>query len=544
MGFHRPMEETHLVVGFREYMTVFRSWRPRWARLRVLALVCSASCTGGVLAPAAAWADAASEEAAATLVDKVAGNAGQLRVVLQAMPKGGDLHNHLGGSVYAEDFLKVAAARGMCADEGITRIAPPPCPAEREIATMAVADPFTYAKLIDAISTRGFQKGIGPDLVSGHSQFFSSFGKFSPAFPGEVPRWLADAYASAGRNNLVYLELMYNPARLSKYMAEAVDEPLDASMLAASYKREIGAVEGLLDETMADVTRNDAGARKRLGCGTKAARSGCDVAVRYLYSGMRGVAPAMAWRSLLAGFALAHRDPRFVGVNIVMPEDDPVALRDYDLHMAMFRFLEAKYPDVKVTMHAGELALGLVPPLDLENHIAKAVDAGAKRVGHGVDIAYEQAAPETLARMAREGIAVEINLTSNAVILGVEGGEHPLHLYRSMGVPVMLSTDDEGVLRSDMSNEYVRAVTQQGVRYPDLKEMTRASLEYAFVPGGSLWRGHRFGQPVEPCAASLTDAKCVAFLNGNEKARLQARLETRLDAFERGLDRFEMKQGA
>lgn len=521
-------------------MTAVRSWRPKWAGLRALACVFAA----GVLLPAPVQADAASEAATAALVDKVAGNPAQLRVVLQAMPKGGDLHNHLGGSVYAEDFLKVAAAKGLCADEAISRIVPGPCPAERQIGTMAAADPFTYARLIDAISTRGFQKGIGPDLISGHSQFFSSFGKFSPAFPGETPRWLADAYASAGRNNLVYLELMYNPDRLSKYMAEAADEPLDASMLAASYKRDLPVVEALLGDTMADVTRNDAEARKRLGCGTKAARTGCEVAVRYLYSGMRGVAPAMAWRSLLAGFALAHKDPRFVGVNIVMPEDDPVALRDYDLHMAMFRFLEAKYPEVKVTMHAGELSLGLVPPLDLEDHIAKAIDAGATRIGHGVDIAYEKAAPETLARMAREGIAVEINLTSNAVILGVEGGNHPLHLYRSMGVPVMLSTDDEGVLRSDMSNEYVRAVTQQGLHYGDLKDMTRASLEYAFVPGASLWRGHRFDQPVEPCAASLVAAKCGAFLAGNEKARLQARLETNLDAFEHGLDRFETKQGS
>lgn len=497
---------------------------------------------GMVLAAPAAHADAASEAATAALVDKVAGNAARLRVVLQAMPKGGDLHNHLGGSVYAEDFLKVAAAKGMCADEAISRIAPPPCPVERQIATMAVADPFTYAKLVDAISTRGFQKGIGPHLVSGHSQFFSSFGKFSPAFAGEVPRWLADAYESAARNNLVYLELMYNPDRLSRYMLAAPDETIEAGTLAASYKREIPAVEALLDETMTDVTRNDAEARKRLGCGSASARSGCDLAVRYLYSGMRGVAPAMVWRSLLAGFALAHRDPRFVGVNIVMPEDDPVALRDYDLHMAMFRFLEGKYPDVKVTMHAGELALGLVPPLDLEDHITKAVATGAKRIGHGVDIAYEKAAPETLARMAREGVAVEINLTSNAVILGVEGGEHPLHLYRAMGVPVTLSTDDEGVLRSDMSNEYVRAVRQQGLRYPDLKEITRASLEYAFMPGASLWRGHRFDQPVESCTASLADATCRAFLARNEKARLQARLEARLDAFEQDLDRFEAPQ--
>ncbi|WP_200844761.1 MULTISPECIES: adenosine deaminase [unclassified Novosphingobium] len=506
-------------------------------------LALMSTCSALPLAAPVAHADAASEAAASALVDSVSGNAGRLRVVLQAMPKGGDLHNHLGGSVYAEDFLKVAAEKGMCADDGLTRIVPQPCAPERNIASMAVRDPFTYAKLVDAISTRGFQKGIGPALISGHSQFFSSFGKFGPAFGGDVPRWLADAYASAGRNNLVYLELMYNPGVLSAYMAAGGDEPIDESMLGASYKREIATVEGLLAETVSDVTRNDAEARKRLGCGTAAAKPGCDVAVRYLYSAMRGVAPAQAWRSLIAGFALAHRDARFVGVNIVMPEDDPVALRDYDLHMAMFRFLEAKYPDVKVTMHAGELALGLVPPLDLQDHIAKAIDAGAKRIGHGVDIAYEAQAPETLARMAREGIAVEINLTSNAVILGVEGGNHPLQLYRSMGVPVMLSTDDEGVLRSDMSNEYVRAVTQQGLHYGDLKEMARASLEYSFSPGASLWRARRYGDVVQPCADGFAEARCKTFLAGSEKARLQARLETNFEKFEHSLERFGRQWG-
>lgn len=478
------------------------------------------------------------EAAASVMLDAVAGNAARLRVFLQAMPKGGDLHNHLGGSVYAEDFLDVAAAKGMCADEAISRITPPPCPRERQIAAMAVEDPFTYAKLVDAISTRGFQKGIGPALVSGHSQFFSSFGKFGPAYGGEAGRWLAEAYASAARNNLVYLELMYNPDPLSRFIAGGADEGIAADQLETAYRRESAVLEPLLAETMADVTRQDADARKRLSCGTSKAQAGCEVAVRYLFSAMRGMSPARAWRSLMAGFALAARDPRFVGVNIVMPEDDPVALRDYGLHMAMFRFLEAKHPGVKVTMHAGELTLGLVPPRELEDHIERAIDAGAKRIGHGVDIAFEARAPETLARMAREGIAVEINLTSNAVILGVEGGDHPLQLYRAMGVPVMLSTDDEGVLRSDMTNEYVRAVQQQGLRYADLKAMARASLEYSFAPGASLWRERRVGEPVAACASDMASASCRAFLAVSEKARLQAALEARYQAFERSLDRF------
>jgi len=501
------------------------------------------ACLGAVLALVSGpvLADAASETAAAAVFDQVSGNAARLRVFLQAMPKGGDLHNHLGGSVYAEDFLDAASAKGLCADEAVSRIAPPPCAPGREIARMAVEDPFTYARLIDAISTRGYQAGTGPALVSGHSQFFSSFGKFGPAYGGNTSRWLAEAYASAARNNVVYLELMYNPDALSRWFATSAAGAIDEQGLAASYKQEIGAVEALLPQVLADVGRQDADARKQLGCGGKNAAPGCDVAVRYLFSGMRGMSPLQAWRSLIAGFALAHRDPRFVGVNIVMPEDDPVALRDYDLHMAMFRFLEARYPDVKVTMHAGELTLGLVRPVDLEDHIEKAVASGARRIGHGVDIAYEARAPETLAKMAREGIAAEINLTSNAVILGVEGGRHPIQLYRAAGVPVTLSTDDEGVLRSDMTNEYQRAAMQQGLRYADLKEVSRASLEYAFVEGASLWDHRHLGRPVGSCAV-LSSASCKAFLAANPKARLQAELETRFDRFEQSLDRFGSHQ--
>jgi adenosine deaminase len=107
-----------------------------------------------------------------------------------------------------------------------------------------------------------------------------------------------------------------------------------------------------------------------------------------------------------------------------------------------------------------------------------------------------------MARMAREGIAVEINLTSNDVILGVKGEVHPLGLYRRHGVPFVLSTDDAGVLRSDMTAEYVRAVREQGLSYRDLKQASRNSLTYSFLPPA-------------------------------EKAQALAQLEAQWDAFER-----------
>jgi len=232
---------------------------------------------------------------------------------------------------------------------------------------------------------------------------------------------------------------------------------------------------------------------------------------------------------LTAAFALAKADPRFVGVNIVAPEDDPTALADYALHMRMLQFLKARYPDVKLSLHAGELTLGLVTPRDLRFHVREAVEvAGASRIGHGVDIAYEDGAQELLARMARDRIAVEINLTSNDVILGVKGADHPLHLYLKAGVPFVLSTDDEGVSRIDLTHEYLRAVTEQGLTYADLKAAARASLEYAFLPGASLWTSP--STPVAACAKP--GPACETFLAAGRRATAQGRRDAQCGAFE------------
>ncbi|MDE8650289.1 adenosine deaminase family protein [Novosphingobium album (ex Liu et al. 2023)] len=477
----------------------------------------------------AAHADAASEAAASAVFDDLASNPARLRVFLQAMPKGGDLHNHLGGTPYAEDYLEVAARAGLCVDDTGLLLVAPPCPAERTVKALGERRPFAFARLIDSLSTRGVQHGVGANEASGHTQFFSSFDRFGPVYAADVGQWMAVARRGAARDKVSYLELMHNPRALVEYALSASDEPLDEAGLAPFYARESGTLGPLLDRAVTELDRDEAAAAATLACGTGKADPACGVAVHYLTFAWRGVPPRQAFRSLIAGFALARKDKRFVGINIVQPEDDPIALRDYDLHMAMFRFLEAKYPDVPVTMHAGELTLGLVRPQDLRDHIARAVASGARRIGHGTDIAFEDDAIATMTRMARERIAVEVNLSSAAVILGIKGGDHPLRLYRSMGVPMVLSTDDMGVLRSDMTNEYQRAASEQGLRYPDLKALARASLEYAFVPGASLWRDGRTGIPA-PDAAALVKT--------SEKARLQADLEARFDRFEQSVGQF------
>ena len=199
--------------------------------------------------------------------------------------------------------------------------------------------------------------------------------------------------------------------------------------------------------------------------------------------------------------------------------------------------LRELYPDVPVSLHAGELTHGLVPPEGLRFHIRDAVQiAGARRIGHGVDVLMEWDPDALLRAMAARRVMVEINLTSNDVILGVAGGRHPLRTYLAYGVPVALSTDDEGVSRSEMTLEYRKAVEEQGVDYRTLKAMARNSLEYAFVEGEALWTDFAALVATDACspgAGGYEGAACAAFTRQNTKARLQVSLERAFQDFER-----------
>jgi adenosine deaminase len=146
-----------------------------------------------------------------------------------------------------------------------------------------------------------------------------------------------------------------------------------------------------------------------------------------------------------------------------------------------------------------------------------------------------------LKEMAARHIMVEINLTSNDLILGVSTNHHSLPVYRASGVPVALSTDDEGVSRIDLTHEYTRAATDFNLNYVDLKNIARTSLEHSFLPGPSLWqRADIFTRTVQDCASQPAGSatptpRCQSFLHSSEKATQQWELEHRYSIFESAL---------
>lgn len=502
--------------------------------LALLPLAAHAAAAAGTQDAAAARREAA----VAGIMARAARDPGELRLLLHRLPKGGDLHNHITGALFAEDMIGWAGDKGLCVADDATGFVAPPCRPGSAVADVARQDPPRYGRLVDALSTRGWQAGVGSQATSGHDQFFATFGRFEAATEGRDAAAMVAVRRQAAQEGVLYLELDHNPPALLGAALGGGDsgQPLDAAGLAAFHAREAARLAALVPAMRAEIDAQEAEARRIMACDTPRAEPACAVTVRYLGWALRSEPPAAVFRALILAFELAARDPRFVGVNIVAPEDWPVARADYGLHMAMFRFLGARHPQVALSLHAGELGFGMVPPADLRDHIGAAVAAGAQRIGHGVDIAYEDEGAATLVRMARTHVAVEINLTSNAVILGIAGKAHPLALYRRHGVPVVLATDDQGVLRTDLTREYQRAVEEHGLGYADLKALSRASLEFAFLAGDSLWADRVPGRWVPACAGGALGAPaCRAVIAGSDKARLQAELERRLVRFEAGV---------
>lgn len=480
-----------------------------------------------------AYAYTSSEIKTTRYLTSIKNNSQQLSKFMNAMPKGGDLHNHESGATYAENLIHYAANDNLCVDRKTFIVSQTPECEKTNLLNNAITDINFYDSIIDAWSMQHFTRG----KESGHDHFFATFGKFGYIANHHRGEVLAEITDRAGTENESYLELMVTAdgnasGKLGKKLGWNPDfSQMRQKLLSADFDK-------IITSITTSIAQDEKDRRRILACDTNHPKPGCQVKVRYLYQVLREQAPEMVFAQLLAGFEAATKDNHVVGLNMVQPEDGKLSMRDYKLHMQMVGYLHQLYPDVLISLHAGELNEALVPAEGLKFHINDAVTiASANRIGHGVDIMNEDKVDTLLTAMAQKHIMVEINLSSNAMILGVEGKQHPLPTYMKYGVPVALSTDDEGVSRSNLTKEYKHAVQTFGFDYLTLKHLVRNSLMYAFLPGKALWSDYAYHQPASDCAADVLGSDkpsygCQAFLNNNEKASLQWDLENRFTRFE------------
>ncbi len=414
----------------------------------------------------------------------------ELTMFFTQMPKGGDLHHHYSGAIYAEQYVDFLDKQGYCVNKQTYRIetdkavvaAERAKPAkERECLSTAevYADDHTWRELLQRWSNKDFYNHVTlqppPDRL-----FFQTFGYFGPVSNANFREGLQELKKRAIAENVSYIETMF---KMAPFM---VNPAFDKQ--AWELAGEDAQLDALLHTWMTSLEKDETYTRSINDFIAKIhdASVGIDdenFTMRYQTYVLRLLNPSQVFSSMVSAFKAAEFSPKIVGVNIVGQESTAVSMRDYALHMKMFRFLKRAYPEVKVSLHAGELAMGDVPPEGLKFHIDQALMiANADRIGHGLDLAHETNAVRIMKTMRQADIPVEINLTSNAFISGVEGANHPVTMYRKYGVPYVISTDDAGVTRHTLSNEYVLFASRYKPDYDEIKKVSYNSIRYAFLP--------------------------------------------------------------
>lgn len=409
----------------------------------------------------------------------------ELTMFFTLMPKGGDLHHHYSGSIYAEQYLRWVDKEGFCVNKSGYTINVDKDQAKAERAKPlaervclsgedSLQDNTFLANLLQRWSDKDFHNH-GAIQSPPDRQFFDTFAYFNPVASTNTAEGLQTLKRRAIEENLSYIETIFEIAPIAQdaaFDSKAASGALSDADLAAYIAKldQDKAFQGWIAAYLENV--------KTAGAGIDDA----NFTLRYQPFALRFLTPSQVFSQMVSSFKLATSSPMIVGVNIVGQESTHVSMRDYALHMKMYQFLKAKYPQVKLALHAGELSLGMVEPEGLKFHIKDALDvAGASRIGHGMDIAHETDPIGIMKKMRDRNIPVEVNLSSNDFILGIKDQAHPVTLFRKYGVPFVLTTDDAGVSRNNLSGEYVLFASRYQPSYAEVKKLSYDSIRYSFL---------------------------------------------------------------
>jgi adenosine deaminase len=182
------------------------------------------------------------------------------------------------------------------------------------------------------------------------------------------------------------------------------------------------------------------------------------VEVNVVVASIRDLPPTMAEEA--ASFAAAHAGDGIAAFGLAGSE--------HALPAAAFARAAAiaREAGLLVTPHAGELCgpESVVDALD---------ELGASRIAHGVRASED---PDVLARLASEGVACDVCVTSNVALGVVEHvGDHPLPQLLAAGVPVTLGADDSLMFGSGVADEYELAREAFGLDDEALAAIARTS---------------------------------------------------------------------
>ena len=480
----------------------------------------------------------------------------ELTNFFKAFPKGGELHHHFMGASPPSVLLDEAIDRSLCLKKDYTFAVCTPGAISAENATRTYQQQLAFR---EALTTTD----LTAPVLTRHEAFFGIFGKILEVYDRLPVSLMNDIRQRAAQESLYYIESMtyWSERDGPTQLFELLDDlppllPLTTSSM-AQFMDKLTSKEAFQEQvnTAAYTFRNVLEASdKALSCNTASPAEGCKVTVRFLHETHRTNTPEQVFAQLvfsifLSEQSLASANSLVLGINIVGAEDARTSRTDYLTHMKMLAFLKnsGQFPLSSMALHAGEMNNKLGSFKETSFSLSEAITMVLpKRIGHGVSLAeqhcatldpqFQTCSAQLADLMNRNNMAIEVQYISNEVLLNTTSLTHPLPLYMKYGVPVVLATDDPGILKTDMTAQFVEiAYNYSSVSFDDLVTMTRNSLEYSFLPGKSLWQKSKTGKPiyltkVSQCQTTDSDT-CKSYLQHNPKAAAQLQHENHLAEF-------------
>lgn len=386
----------------------------------------------------------------------------QLYQFLYAMPKGGDLHNHLAGAVRSEWYWDAAIAAEQqgyiyytrvrienCAPYGHNEFGP-----DKELLLFKNIQGSSYEKL-DACAKSEFKRL--QDLDAHEKEAWLNSMRLDQPYEGrnEFFEAIWDRIGGLLRNPYLICDILLR--NMDAFGREGL-----------AYLETQQGVEGALRPDGSPYSTDEVAVIFRHFLASPRARA-TGVEVRFQNTLLRYTPNAEQRLRDLYALTDRYRD-LYVGVNMAGREDNA---KGYPLRfLPVLRELRHKYPDINLSIHAGEV--------DEPNfHVRDTLLLGAKRIGHGVNLITD---PETMLLMRYGPYLVEINLISNLLLEYVSDySQHPFPEYLRVGIPVALSTDDRGMWDSNMSDEFFVAVKEFNLSWEEIVTLGRNSLKYSFL---------------------------------------------------------------
>lgn len=474
-------------------------------------------------------------------LEKIKTDTPRLIAFLNRFPKGGDLHTHVSGAGYIEFGLEYALEHGYYYDPEHLKIVPPPDPLKPATAQgcdalsdtngclisvqKLVDDPKERTRFLDVASVRGWH----PDTANGQDHFFGAF--VHTYVPGrsdgdKIARIAARSHSQGVR----YLELMITsfPVTLLEQAQQSIDRDgfelgkmgeyyasLSSLLESEAFKQAVVTYMDQREEAIEQILQKDYNITIR--------GETPDIIIRYLPQLHRERGNRDVFLEAALSMKAASIDHRIVGLNMVQNESALRSQINFDAQMEILDYLWNRMGHPRIALHAGELVLRESPLEAMRNRIRRSIVTGhASRIGHGVSIPWETDPAATLALMKKRNVAIEICLSSNEVILGLKGKEHPFRIYKDAGVPITIATDDEGISRSNLTMEYLKAVQRFNLGYDDIQKIARNALIYSFLEGEGIYR-----------ADGTIAPRYRRYLHGEiptvQKVGLKAYLEIRLE---------------